>query len=213
MKKYLMILVTLLTMSGSAANSLYIDNFMMNGNETKTVSVMMDNETTFSAVQCDFTLPNGLTITNIEKTTRCRNHTVTSNVLADGTVRVWLSSMSSRTISGNSGELLILTLKSSSGFSGQQQLLISNIIGAHETNDSGGERVEMPDYTCFINNLVLGDLTGDGKIDVEDVNAAVNIILKLKSVNDYPGSADMNGDRIIDVEDVNALVNIILKLV
>ena len=59
---------------------------------------------------------------------------------------------------------------------------------------------------------VLGDVTGDGLVDVEDVNAAINIILKTKTVDDYPGNADVNGDSMIDVEDVNRIINIILKL-
>ena len=57
-----------------------------------------------------------------------------------------------------------------------------------------------------------GDVNGDGKVDVEDVNAAINIILKLKTAGDYPGNADLNGDGKIDVEDVNAIINLILKL-
>lgn len=56
-----------------------------------------------------------------------------------------------------------------------------------------------------------GDVNGDNVIDVEDVNAAINIILKVNEQDDYPGSADMNADGIIDVEDVNDIINIILK--
>ncbi|MBO7609937.1 MAG: hypothetical protein J6S96_07030 [Muribaculaceae bacterium] len=59
---------------------------------------------------------------------------------------------------------------------------------------------------------IPGDVNGDSMVDVEDVNAAINIILKLKTVNDYPGNADVTDDGIIDVEDVNAIINIILKL-
>ena len=59
---------------------------------------------------------------------------------------------------------------------------------------------------------VSGDINGDNIVDVEDVNAVINIILKLKEINEYPGSGDMNGDGIIDVEDVNAIINTILKL-
>ena len=59
---------------------------------------------------------------------------------------------------------------------------------------------------------ILGDLDGSGIVDVEDVNAAINIILKLKSMSDYPGNGDMDGNGYIDVEDVNAIINIILKL-
>ena len=59
---------------------------------------------------------------------------------------------------------------------------------------------------------ILGDLDSSGIVDVEDVNAAINIILKLNTMADYPGNGDMNGDNKIDVEDVNAIINIILKL-
>ena len=58
---------------------------------------------------------------------------------------------------------------------------------------------------------VTGDVNGDNIVDVEDVNAIINIILKVKSSNDYPGNADINDDDIIDVEDVNTVINIILK--
>ncbi|MBO7609889.1 MAG: leucine-rich repeat domain-containing protein [Muribaculaceae bacterium] len=64
----------------------------------------------------------------------------------------------------------------------------------------------------LINNGLLGDLDCSGIIDVEDVNAAINIILKLKTIHDYPGSGDMDGNGYIDVEDINAMINIILKL-
>ncbi|MBO7609458.1 MAG: M6 family metalloprotease domain-containing protein [Muribaculaceae bacterium] len=59
---------------------------------------------------------------------------------------------------------------------------------------------------------LLGDIDNSGIIDVEDVNAAINIILKIKNMSDYPGNGDMDGNGYIDVEDVNAIINIILKL-
>ena len=59
---------------------------------------------------------------------------------------------------------------------------------------------------------IAGDVTGDGKVDVADVNAVINIILKTKTVDDYPGLADVDNDGKVDVSDVNAIINIILKL-
>ena len=58
---------------------------------------------------------------------------------------------------------------------------------------------------------IVGDVNGDGKVDVEDVNAAINIILDLKTPDYYIGNADVNGDGKVDVEDVNAIINIILN--
>lgn len=72
------------------------------------------------------------------------------------------------------------------------------------------------DFTNIVddidNEIVSGDLDDNGMVDVEDVNAAINIALKLSSVDDYSGDGDMDGNGIIDVEDVNAIINIILKL-
>ena len=56
-----------------------------------------------------------------------------------------------------------------------------------------------------------GDVTGDGKVDVEDVNAAINIILEQKTASDYSGVSDLTGDGKVDVEDVNLIINYILN--
>lgn len=61
-------------------------------------------------------------------------------------------------------------------------------------------------------SFITGDVDGNNLVDVEDVNAAINIILKLNTPADYPGNADIDGNGIVDVEDVNAMINIILKL-
>ncbi|MBO4871078.1 MAG: hypothetical protein J5565_03740 [Muribaculaceae bacterium] len=55
-----------------------------------------------------------------------------------------------------------------------------------------------------------GDVNGDGKVDVADVNCAINIILEIKTPEDYVGNADLNGDGKVDVSDVNLIINIIL---
>ncbi|MBO4871389.1 MAG: family 16 glycosylhydrolase [Muribaculaceae bacterium] len=59
--------------------------------------------------------------------------------------------------------------------------------------------------------LITGDVNGDNKVDVADVNAAINIILELKQPSDYEGNADITGDGKVDVSDVNAIINIILS--
>ena len=57
----------------------------------------------------------------------------------------------------------------------------------------------------------LGDVDGDFKVDISDVNAAINIILELKDPGEYRGSANITGgDNKVDIADVNAIINIIL---
>ncbi len=196
----------------STDDKLYIADFDLDAGQTKTVDILLDNTMTYSGMQCDLTLPAGLTLTQVEKGTRCRNHTLTTNTLDDGSTRVWISSMSSRTISGTSGALLTVTVKATSDFSGTHQLWLRNIVGAHETSDASGERVELADNMTSINPSaqVVGDVTGDGKVDVSDVNAVINIMLGKSQASDFPGNADVTGDGKVDVSDVNSIINIML---
>ena len=82
-------------------------------------------------------------------------------------------------------------------------------------------RIMGGDYTLTLNledmTLVItrstylkGDVDGNGKVDVTDVNIVVNIILGKDSADNYDGRADVNGVDGVDVSDVNAIVNIIL---
>lgn len=59
--------------------------------------------------------------------------------------------------------------------------------------------------------LENGDVTGDNSVDIDDVNAVINIILKVKNEDEYPGNADLTNDGEIDVDDMNAIINIILS--
>lgn len=70
------------------------------------------------------------------------------------------------------------------------------------------------DFYNFIeeDDVVTGDLDDSGIVDVDDVNALINIVLGFQSQNDLPCNADLDGSGIVDVDDVNALINIILKL-
>ncbi|MBQ3730828.1 MAG: dockerin type I repeat-containing protein, partial [Muribaculaceae bacterium] len=52
-----------------------------------------------------------------------------------------------------------------------------------------------------------GDVNGDGEVNIADVNALIDIILKGTSGNP---SADVNGDGEVNIADVNSIIDIIL---
>ena len=54
---------------------------------------------------------------------------------------------------------------------------------------------------------VPGDVTGDGKVDISDVNAVINIMLGKAEHTDV---ADVTGDGKVDISDVNTVINIML---
>lgn len=58
--------------------------------------------------------------------------------------------------------------------------------------------------------MMLGDVNGDGKADVTDVNSVINIMLGKTSASNYAGNADINADNSINVSDVNKVINIML---
>ena len=72
----------------------------------------------------------------------------------------------------------------------------------------GGDFVRMFEIAPTSTGIV-GDVDGNGTVDVTDVNILVNIILGKANAADYP-NANINGEDGIDVSDVNAVVNIIL---
>jgi len=54
---------------------------------------------------------------------------------------------------------------------------------------------------------VRGDVTGDGKVDVSDVNMVINMML---GKAEPTAAADVTGDGTVDVSDVNIVINIML---
>ena len=55
----------------------------------------------------------------------------------------------------------------------------------------------------------VGDINGDGEVNVSDVTALINKILGSSTYSD--AVCDINGDGEINVSDVTALINMILK--
>ena len=56
--------------------------------------------------------------------------------------------------------------------------------------------------------VVKGDLTGDGRVDIDDVNAVVNLILGRTTL--YSDRADTNADGKVNVADLNSVINAML---
>lgn len=67
------------------------------------------------------------------------------------------------------------------------------------------------DYNPFTSEI-QGDVNGDSRVDVADINILVDIILNLDSVDKYSGRADVNDDGQVDIADVNAIIDIMLAL-
>ncbi|MBO5540075.1 MAG: C10 family peptidase [Muribaculaceae bacterium] len=56
-----------------------------------------------------------------------------------------------------------------------------------------------------------GDVNNDGKVDVQDVNILVNILLGTDQASNYEGRADVDGNGKVDVGDINTVINTMLN--
>ena len=57
---------------------------------------------------------------------------------------------------------------------------------------------------------VTGDLNGDGKADVQDLNILLNVMLGLSATPEQISLADLDKSASVDVADMNMLINIIV---
>ncbi len=55
--------------------------------------------------------------------------------------------------------------------------------------------------------VIPGDLNGDGRVDISDVNAVINMMLGKTPIT---SAGDVTNDGNIDISDVNAVINLML---
>ena len=57
---------------------------------------------------------------------------------------------------------------------------------------------------------VVGEVTGDGRVDVSDVNVVINVMLGKEQDAQLRALAEVTGDGRVDVSDVNVVINLML---
>ena len=77
-------------------------------NETRFVTLSMENDVPLTAFQMNLELAKGVTLTGAQLTSRAANHSLTVNDLGDGTVKLLSSSAMNEEVIGKKGDLLTL---------------------------------------------------------------------------------------------------------
>ena len=86
--------------------------------ETRTVSIMLDNEMDYTAFQMDLTMPEGLTAGNFQLTDRAGNHAFDVNAIDGNKMRALCYSPAIEVIDGNSGALLTFDVTATAAIEG-----------------------------------------------------------------------------------------------
>ena len=205
MKRYILFVVLGVVALGAAADRFYIEDFTIQSGETRTVSILLDNETEYTAFQCDLQLPEGLTVDDESFALTDRknsNHTLTVSEFPDNAYRLMSYSLKLKTYSGNSGALVTFDVTASGDFTGPVVMGLRNTIF---TTEAG---VEVSFDNEESNVYLRGDVNMDGKLSIVDVATLIDMLL---NDNIIMPVADVNLDGKVSIVDVTTLINYLLS--
>ncbi|MBQ9216779.1 MAG: M6 family metalloprotease domain-containing protein [Muribaculaceae bacterium] len=77
-------------------------------------------------------------------------------------------------------------------------------------NDTRSDLSNIEQVTLLEAEPLKGDVDGNGKVDIADVNILINIMLGKDTADKYAGRAYVTDDQAIDIADVNAVINLML---
>lgn len=199
-----------------AADQLYIDDFSICPGETMQVVIALNNEQLFTAFQTDLILPEGLTVVQEDEeylfelsSRKASDHTIISKMRDDGAIRMVSFSIGVKPYRGNHGALVIIPLSAAQDFSGSATIELKHSI----CTTVDGEEYRLEEDSCIVQLLseqILGDVNGDGIVDVVDVAYLINYVLNGCTRSIHLENAHMNDDGTLDVADVTMLINHIL---
>lgn len=176
--------------------------------------VSMTNEKNITAFQCDIFLPNGVSLVSIEDEydflfagRETRTHTITSELQADGSVRVAAFSSKNSAFNGNSGELFTIPLMAGNN-TGDFNIWIKNIILVDDTNTE--QATTDVNFWISVKDYLPGDANIDNKVTITDATTTVSYILGETPEPFLLGAADVTRDGNITINDVTGIVNIVL---
>lgn len=174
------------------------------GSEGKlTYHLGLSNYSDIVAIQLDIHCPQGMSAVTEEvvATERLKHHDFTISDIGDGVYRVLIYSMANISIEGNEGRLLSIPF-TLNGNVDVSSIVLKDVL----LSDSRGA---IRDVTVE-SAISLGDVNGDGMVNVTDIIGIVNYILNTPSASFVVDAADVNEDGIINVTDIIAIVNSIL---
>jgi hypothetical protein len=182
----------------------------------------MKNSAAIRGFQFDIYLPEGVTVVKSAKGKILASlkesrlpeddgHTLTLSEQGDGSIRFLCGSLYDETFTGNDGEIATLTVKIDENMSDGDYPIILRNIKLTETDISKYYETPLVRSTLSVVSYMLGDINGDGKVDVSDYIGIANHILGNTPEGFVLKAADVNEDGLIDVSDYIGVANIILS--
>ena len=182
-----------------------------------TIPVRMTNTAEIISFQTDISLPEGLEVVQedgeyvIDPSGRMtRTHSLSSNRLSNGDIRVLCYSSNYKPFTGSSGDILFyITIRATGSAEGDLPVTLRNTL----FTDRYFNELRSPDASATVNVLAYlqGDANGSGTVTVTDVVVTAQYVLQRDPQPFVFASADVNEDGIISVTDVSRIAWMVLN--
>lgn len=190
------------------------NEIVVSGDNTKngySFTIGLDNYTDIVAVQMNLKWLSGMQTSNARllPTDRLKNHSYLVTDLGNGTYQVLIYSMSNSPIVGNDGALFTLDYTATEGTEYRDtELQVTDIVLSDAKGKNYASEGNVTIKATF--NTVLGDVNGDGVVNITDAIGLVNYILGKSTFEVNELAADVNEDGAVNITDAIAIVNLIL---
>jgi len=202
-------------------NTVYLDDIVAIHGTQLTLPLKMKNTAGIRGFQFDMYLPEGVTVAKTEggqpkvslssgRRAEGDQHTLTVSEMEDGAFRFLCGSMYDETFTGNDGEVATVTLDVDIDMAEGDYTIALKNIKLTETNINNYYETAELKGLLTVNPYKIGDISGDGEIDVSDYIGVANYILGNTPEGFNVLAADVNGDNVVDVSDYIGVANLIL---
>ncbi len=175
--------------------------------------IAMINEKQITGLQFDLYLPSGVTVAKksngkmlIETTDRMDGNYTISSEQMDGFVRILGYSVDGDAFTGDSGDILNVTLDISDDMEGGDYSISLKDIVLSDINSKEYHPDDV-EATLKIESYMLGDVDNSGAVNINDVVCIINYILNRPMDTFIEEAADVDGSGTININDVVLLIN------
>ena len=191
---------------------LYVEETSVRCGSQTVIPVLFENEAEYGGLQFEVTLPEGITLNKVTKTERLSDDFVLQkSKTGENTWQILLYNSNRLSFTGNDGVLFTMTVDVADEMAeGDYTMTFSDIVasGVDESQE------DLADFstTITVEKYLIGDANRDNRVNVTDIMAVANYILKQPSSNFNEKAADVNNDNRVNVTDIMGIANIILKV-
>ena len=191
---------------------LFVEETSLRTGSQAVVPVLFENEEAYGGLQFELTLPAGITLNKVTKTERLSDDFVLQKSQSgDNTYQILLYNSNRLSFTGNDGALFTMTVDVNDNMAvGDYTMTFSDIVAT----DIDENQEDLADFSVplHVDRYLVGDANRDNRVNVTDIMAVANYILKIPSSSFNEKAADVNNDNRINVTDIMGIANIILKV-